>query len=139
MFFFFNDTATTEIYTLSLHDALPILAFTATDEALARAYFTALNTALATGISPNIPVGNLILLQDAQVTSEGGLNVSNRSVGILAGLLLGLAVAMLLERLDSRVRSSADLRSITELPVIDLSQAKAPMAADVLALRALRL
>ena len=24
VFFFFNDTATTEIYTLSLHDALPI-------------------------------------------------------------------------------------------------------------------
>src|SRR3712207_8324793 len=27
MFFFFNDTATTEIYTLSLHDALPISSF----------------------------------------------------------------------------------------------------------------
>src|SRR6266496_6274121 len=27
-FFFFNDTATTEIYTLSLHDALPIYAHT---------------------------------------------------------------------------------------------------------------
>src|SRR5438093_10685250 len=27
-FFFFNDTATTEIYTLSLHDALPITAQT---------------------------------------------------------------------------------------------------------------
>ena len=27
VFFFFNDTATTEIYTLSLHDALPILKF----------------------------------------------------------------------------------------------------------------
>src|SRR5256885_15550377 len=27
-FFFFNDTATTEIYTLSLHDALPILHIT---------------------------------------------------------------------------------------------------------------
>src|SRR5256886_15908771 len=26
-FFFFNDTATTEIYTLSLHDALPIYGF----------------------------------------------------------------------------------------------------------------
>src|SRR3712207_9577395 len=26
-FFFFNDTATTEIYTLSLHDALPIYRF----------------------------------------------------------------------------------------------------------------
>src|SRR3712207_7628857 len=28
-FFFFNDTATTEIYTLSLHDALPISAWSA--------------------------------------------------------------------------------------------------------------
>src|SRR2546428_6554497 len=28
-FFFFNDTATTEIYTLSLHDALPISIFCA--------------------------------------------------------------------------------------------------------------
>src|SRR5690349_22026926 len=27
MFFFFNATATTEIYTLSLHDALPILSY----------------------------------------------------------------------------------------------------------------
>src|SRR5256885_12948647 len=30
-FFFFNDTATTEIYTLSLHDALPICAQRAVD------------------------------------------------------------------------------------------------------------
>src|SRR5260221_13173248 len=29
LFFFFNDTATTEIYTLSLHDALPISAHAA--------------------------------------------------------------------------------------------------------------
>src|SRR2546426_7431151 len=28
-FFFFNDTATTEIYTLSLHDALPIWSWSA--------------------------------------------------------------------------------------------------------------
>src|SRR2546430_7160421 len=33
-FFFFNDTATTEIYTLSLHDALPI--FRSTNRELAR-------------------------------------------------------------------------------------------------------
>src|SRR5256885_10777696 len=31
-FFFFNDTATTEIYTLSLHDALPICAIDLTDQ-----------------------------------------------------------------------------------------------------------
>src|SRR2546428_3566263 len=30
IFFFFNDTATTEIYTLSLHDALPISVIIAT-------------------------------------------------------------------------------------------------------------
>src|SRR5437660_9076537 len=31
LFFFFNDTATTEIYTLSLHDALPISRVTIVD------------------------------------------------------------------------------------------------------------
>src|SRR5574337_762889 len=31
IFFFFNDTATTEIYTLSLHDALPISTWAAGD------------------------------------------------------------------------------------------------------------
>src|SRR5256885_15905913 len=34
-FFFFNDTATTEIYTLSLHDALPICAERRLGEAVA--------------------------------------------------------------------------------------------------------
>src|SRR2546422_1884738 len=32
LFFFFNDTATTEIYTLSLHDALPILVTAGTSD-----------------------------------------------------------------------------------------------------------
>src|SRR5256885_9577045 len=35
-FFFFNDTATTEIYTLSLHDALPI--YRARERAVPRAH-----------------------------------------------------------------------------------------------------
>src|SRR2546430_11181899 len=35
-FFFFNDTATTEIYTLSLHDALPISILTAAYHVLQR-------------------------------------------------------------------------------------------------------
>ena len=39
-FFFFNDTATTEIYTLSLHDALPICI-----ERAARISFAHYNTA----------------------------------------------------------------------------------------------
>src|SRR2546425_9034087 len=36
LFFFFNDTATTEIYTLSLHDALPICDYTHSFVKLAR-------------------------------------------------------------------------------------------------------
>src|SRR3712207_7627950 len=35
LFFFFNDTATTEIYTLSLHDALPISDTSATSRLVA--------------------------------------------------------------------------------------------------------
>src|SRR2546430_12474859 len=40
-FFFFNDTATTEIYTLSLHDALPILRRSSATAGEVRASITA--------------------------------------------------------------------------------------------------
>src|SRR2546427_6429028 len=43
-FFFFNDTATTEIYTLSLHDALPI----SVSSACARKYCAAAGRSAAT-------------------------------------------------------------------------------------------
>src|SRR3712207_3035578 len=46
LMFFYNDTATTEIYTLSLHDALPIFAFTRGLFAAAKAM--GLHTALDT-------------------------------------------------------------------------------------------
>src|SRR3712207_9069412 len=45
-FFFFNDTATTEIYTLSLHDALPISPGKRSGKALGLAVFDG-NTAVA--------------------------------------------------------------------------------------------
>src|SRR5256885_3801445 len=40
IFFFFNDTATTEIYTLSLHDALPICLLFESLHGLSRALIT---------------------------------------------------------------------------------------------------
>src|SRR3712207_9137509 len=50
-FFFFNDTATTEIYTLSLHDALPICdVFTRTN--------LPVETLLAPRLSPNVVTGH---------------------------------------------------------------------------------
>src|SRR2546426_6353657 len=42
-FFFFNDTATTEIYTLFLHDALPISASAADNVAVTKVVFYANN------------------------------------------------------------------------------------------------
>src|SRR5260370_26106163 len=52
MLFFFNDTATTEIYTLSLHDALPILFHT--DAALkAGATREEISEALGVAVSMN--------------------------------------------------------------------------------------
>src|SRR2546426_8677647 len=45
-FFFFNDTATTEIYTLSLHDALPISA---------RWLYSQRNVMYWLGIQSNVP------------------------------------------------------------------------------------
>src|SRR4030067_3829390 len=52
-FFFFNDTATTEIYTLSLHDALPIYADGLIDN---DAGGTELDTSASTGL-PKIESG----------------------------------------------------------------------------------
>src|SRR6266516_8017753 len=51
-FFFFNDTATTEIYTLSLHDALPI-------------YAGAFSRLLALAIDGGVVYGSLLLVTAA--------------------------------------------------------------------------
>src|SRR6266571_8630523 len=45
-FFFFNDTATTEIYTLSLHDALPI--FVLSDEIYGKILYDGTHETIAT-------------------------------------------------------------------------------------------
>src|SRR3712207_7323336 len=58
-FFFFNDTATTEIYTLSLHDALPIL------EDLAMALFLPLLAVALAGGGPTTAVAGLALAAGA--------------------------------------------------------------------------
>src|SRR5215813_10202337 len=55
-FFFFNDTATTEIYTLSLHDALPIFALVTAPDQL----FQPLNPLL--GPAPAQPPANIAIL-----------------------------------------------------------------------------
>src|SRR6266536_5316987 len=58
-FFFFNDTATTEIYTLSLHDALPIsplALFCSTSPAPSGAYPVTSCTGIRPGAAASVPV-----------------------------------------------------------------------------------
>src|SRR3712207_9172298 len=82
-FFFFNDTATTEIYTLSLHDALPILA--AQDEGVHR---QAGDQAAALGTADGLaPAGDLEGLDHVAGEQDGGvapqvlLRVTQRVLG----------------------------------------------------------
>src|SRR5260370_42480921 len=78
-FFFFNDTATTEIYTLSLHDALPICKSRSTYSALFQAIGT--NWGSVDGSSFNVPD----LRGRAPIGTGQGVNLTNRTVGQLIG------------------------------------------------------
>src|SRR5437588_8387897 len=64
-FFFFNDTATTEIYTLSLHDALPIYT-----RAVAPAMTRASSTAPASSSSGTSTVAGRVIARSEEHTSE---------------------------------------------------------------------
>src|SRR5256885_14730173 len=69
-FFFFNDTATTEIYTLSLHDALPILTI---GKAITINCENTLGSVLVSGvngITVNTPAGAVVTLRSEEHTSE---------------------------------------------------------------------
>src|SRR5687768_18102451 len=69
MSFFFNDTATTEIYTLSLHDALPILA--GTDLVHAHGLRAGLVAAAARRLARRAP--RLVLTLHNALPERGGL------------------------------------------------------------------
>src|SRR2546430_11054553 len=59
MFFFFNDTATTEIYTLSLHDALPICTSV---------------PGVATGLAWTPTGGDILFIEATRVPGRGNLD-----------------------------------------------------------------
>src|SRR2546422_4730966 len=74
-FFFFNDTATTEIYTLSLHDALPIYLYsscvTLLNELEAWAmYFTNALADHRIAFGPCAPVYCSLIVRSEEHTSE---------------------------------------------------------------------
>src|SRR5256886_15636044 len=70
LFFFFNDTATTEIYTLSLHDALPILARTGNSHATIAAVTSPARDARTTRSFSRARRDDSLCLRSEEHTSE---------------------------------------------------------------------
>ncbi|WNB85434.1 hypothetical protein [Cellulomonas sp. ATA003] len=127
--------------TASVVNSTPVVTvtFTSTDEARTLGFFPTLTNVLSQGTTPNIPPGNLVLLRSPQTTDSAGSLAPYPVLGVLAGLLLGIGAALLLERLDSRVRGAAELRRLTTHPVLDLTGHHGEAVDGVVALRALRL
>src|SRR3712207_7645363 len=67
-FFFFNDTATTEIYTLSLHDALPILDLPQTAQAKPL-FGEVVGQCQRTGVAEHAP--DLVVQPGSQLPASG--------------------------------------------------------------------
>src|SRR3712207_7499282 len=73
MLLFFNDTATTKIYTLSLHDALPISPGALADPALDRVLATDsvdARPAVAAALGERLLVGSAVPLRSEEHTPE---------------------------------------------------------------------
>src|SRR3712207_8876864 len=78
VFFFFNDTATTEIYTLSLHDALPILVCFAPEPVQAHSTSTSYLVADSTAFEDTNDVQVIWAASAAQIDWALGLDNEDR-------------------------------------------------------------
>src|SRR3712207_8450779 len=79
MIVFFNDTATTEIYTLSLHDALPICQIAAASQGPNGAAVQTLLAQLAAGQAPNGAGVQTLVSQLATRLNNLGTTVDRKS------------------------------------------------------------
>src|SRR2546425_5819803 len=95
-FFFFNDTATTEIYTLSLHDALPISALLALKarRPVKLVYDRSEDMAATTKRHPavvrhrtGLTQDGRLLAQDIEVSLDGGAYVTLSPVVLSRGII----------------------------------------------------
>src|SRR5262249_6624660 len=128
LFFFFNDPAPTEIYTLSLHDALPICAFAVPALALigtlAVACFVKVYGAVFLGMARSDHV------QDAH---ESGLTmIAPMAVLAFFCFLIGLAPALAAPMLDQAIAAWAGQSIRSEPPLAALAPLGWISAAGVL-------
>src|SRR3712207_5878089 len=132
-FFFFNDTATTEIYTLSLHDALPIY--------LAERY-TSLREGAATsvtggaGMSESVSPGGTYKTLDEQrevlTPAEQRFEKARQTIGLILGPLVFLIMYLVPLPLEQNQQTLAAILAFTI--VYWLSEAIPIPATAVLAL-----
>src|SRR2546422_2653083 len=101
-FFFFNDTATTEIYTLSLHDALPIWEKIPTDGVIIDGH-TSVNEAMLTGESKPVEKGKGAAVIGGSVNGESAITVEVAKTG--DETYLAQVVALVRQAQESRSRS----------------------------------
>ncbi|WP_346621269.1 hypothetical protein [Blastococcus montanus] len=114
--------------------------YTSSDELEVRSYFDALADVLVAPVSPspNLPAGTLLPLRLPETIEEQpGLSPAAPYIGAAAGLLLGLATAVLLERLLTQVRSAADIRALVPWPVLTLPRNVSPERYETIVLRVL--
>src|SRR5688572_33203531 len=107
--FFFNDTATTEIYTLSLHDALPIYNSANTGTPVQQPHFDDERTVQSA--QPVVPL--------EQINAK----VRHRRHWVLGG---AFAIAMMLGAASALVASYLKLRN-TATPVAEAEVSSAPV------------
>ncbi|MHA7141953.1 tyrosine-protein kinase domain-containing protein [Arthrobacter sp. Sr33] len=123
-------TPNTVLVELGVSNESPELA-TAIANSLAANLITVIDDLETTNVATTSPVQLSVLTEAAEPTTPSSPNVGmNLLVGLLTGLGIGLVVALLRAKFDTRIRSAADLHGVTKAPVLGMVRYDAAAAGN---------